>query len=252
MVFSAFWGLVSVGILLMLWFEQGNSNTHKQKGGFPLCILVVILDHRYELIMLVCGKNRQQRCRLLKKKQKNKNKLWMENLLTVSPRALSHHSFFHGVSFISTSLKYGYNSPDENNNKVERETVKAKQEQKRYYRCCLVYLWWWAREVSWTSLFIWYSLRLNRRNKTANELTFFYPSKCARGLAQEKSLPPHFPWTQTRRITSLFGHDGDLFIEQVSDSYCNVIGGSVSASLCFSNENFTAWVRIPSLSFPCC
>ena len=64
----------------------------------------------------------------------------MENLLTVSLRALSHHSFFHGVSFISTSLKNGYDSPDENNNKVERETMKAKQEQKRYYRCCSVYL----------------------------------------------------------------------------------------------------------------
>ena len=64
----------------------------------------------------------------------------MENLLTVSLRALLHHSFFHGVSFISTRLKNGYDFPDENNNEVERETVKAKQEQKRYYRCCLVYL----------------------------------------------------------------------------------------------------------------
>ena len=65
----------------------------------------------------------------------------MENLLTVSLRALSHHVFFHGVSFISTRLKNGYYSPDENNKKeVERQTVKAKQEQKRYYRCCSVYL----------------------------------------------------------------------------------------------------------------
>ena len=65
----------------------------------------------------------------------------MENLLTVSLRGLSHYGFFHGVSFISTPLKNGYDFPDENNNKeVERETVKTKQELKRCYRCCSVFL----------------------------------------------------------------------------------------------------------------
>ena len=118
----------------------------------------------------------------------------MENLLTVSLHALSHHGFFHGVSFISTRLKNGYYSPNENNNKqVERE-ARAKTILSLFLSLFMMMSPFWRNQLG--VLCHLYSLRLNRRNKTVNELTF-YSSKCARGLAQEQSLPPHFPWSQT-------------------------------------------------------